>query len=145
MSVQLYTTVLVKMFFQKCDLTIVTISNTSCSHLYLCCSSRQLWLSPELFVRIKELSISPLRSSYYLSNPSLSSELWTAFLSFAGSELNIVLMYYSTKLQSWLLTLRLTWRRKFYLEACHALLTKCVRVWKSEVKWTFSIALYSSI
>lgn len=78
-------------------------------------------------VRINELSISPLRSSYYLSNPSLSSDLWTAFLSFAGPELNIVLMYCSTKLQSWLLTLRLTWRRKFYLEACHALLTKCVR------------------
>lgn len=116
----LYTSV--KMFFQKCWL-FVTISNSSCSHLYLCCSSKQLWLSPELFVRINELSISPLRSSYYLSNPSLSSDL----LSFAGPELNIVLMYCSTKLQSWLLTLRLTWRRKFYLEACHAILTKYVR------------------
>lgn len=40
---------------------------------YLCSLSRQLWLSLELFVRINELLISPLRSSYYLSNPSLRS------------------------------------------------------------------------
>lgn len=38
---QLYTIVLVKKFFLKCGLTIV-LSNTACSHLCLCCSSRML-------------------------------------------------------------------------------------------------------